>query len=251
MSSKCVKCGRAILIDEDRDLWSGTWETPADCDHTLEDICGFCFVPVVDHPGELCHSGTIVELRAELAQLRSGTAFQDPMVSVCECDPNQVPGEYKPHPECPVHGTSATSGDQCARCGGTRVEPGSGDHDIAVHRDNPYTGEPCSACQQGPAGIGHEKPNSRKLSADESVQVPSDGRSTMDLVFCGDPVDHDPHARVDRHPVLCTGADHGPMTVDEVMGRLIGRPSPGPLFYARYRLTLPGRYRITLPGEQT
>jgi hypothetical protein len=157
--------------------------------------------------------------------------------------------------------------DQCVRCGGTRTEPGSGDHDIAVHQDNPYTGEPCSACQQGPAGIGHEKPNSRKLSADEDVtfaewaaitmssgghREPSDGRSTMALVFCGDPTDHDPHVWASEPPVLlCTGADHRPMTVDEVLSRLTERPSPGgPLFYARHRITLPGRYRITFPGDQ-
>jgi hypothetical protein len=229
MSSKCVKCGRAILIDEDRDLWAGTGETPADCDHTVnldQDRCGFCLEPIADHPGELCHSGTIVELRAELARLRS---------------------------------------DQCAGCGGTRTEPGSGDHDTAVHQDNPYTGEPCSACQQGPAEIGHEKPNSHKLSADEGMtfaewaaitmssgghREPSDGRSTMTLVFCGDPGDHDPHVWMSKHPVLCTGADHSPMTVDEVLSRLVGRPSPGPLFYARHRITLPGHYRITLPGDQ-
>ncbi|MCW2898800.1 MAG: hypothetical protein JWO67_1065 [Streptosporangiaceae bacterium] len=40
---------------------------------------------------------------------------------------------------------------QCERCGGTRIEPGSEDYDAVAHRDNPYTGEPCSVCQQGAA----------------------------------------------------------------------------------------------------
>lgn len=185
MSTKCVKCGRATLIDEDRDIWWETMETPTNCDHrvnlgqamtaaTGHFYCGFCFVPVADHPGELCHPGTIVELRAELARLRVLIADAQ------RCQETAEPGERMKCAMCcndhiadlvnavgpvPVEAPPATSDDQCARCGGTRVEPASGDHDTAVHRDNPYTGEPCSACQQAPATeIGHEKPNSRKLS---------------------------------------------------------------------------------------